>query len=113
MVLSTGNILYASVVNKMPEQWLQHPGTHGQKRQTKMGRAGPRRRTFLHDPMAEQNWFNKILETARLKAWNAYETFLRVVLGPYLAPAARQLGIPENILAISLLAMTIPGRIEP
>ena len=94
VILNTGMVSYAPVVNKMPDQWLIHPGTHGIRSRTTVGRptGRPSGRTkvpsSLNDPQAETLWFDKVRDQSRLYAQQLWNNML---FGGYLFTLASKI----------------------
>jgi hypothetical protein len=111
VVMSTGNIPYASVVNQMPTPWLVHPGMHGAKLQTVhkksnskstgLGR-GQKSRKYLNDPAAQTNWFEKIYLSGVVQAQMLWDR-TKVELEQFL----NNLGITQNTIENPLQGMNL------
>jgi hypothetical protein len=86
--MNTNGIEYAGVVNKMPTEWLQHPGSHWYNK----GRFGQ----DLEDEGAETGWYNWIVLMGRTKAQTLFQTFLKNTMQRLLRPIAPALGVSGN-----------------
>jgi hypothetical protein len=106
VVISTGNIQYASVVNNMPTPWLQHPGVHDpNERARKLGR-GQKVKQILNDPNAEEGWYEKIYEKGVAEAerlWNRWKFFY---LYPLISPLAGRMNVGTDQLIDALFEVT-------
>jgi len=84
VVINTGGLTYVRFVNEMPNEWLQHPGSHGIKTSYREGRRTRRSNTVrnrrggraLYDPYAEHHWFNNIVKDGRNYAQQLYLNLL-------------------------------------
>jgi hypothetical protein len=71
VVINTGKVKYAAIVNEMPNEWLKHFGfKHGTNTGKSNKKWKPKQKIphNLHDPGAETDWFGKLVETGR-KIW--------------------------------------------
>ena len=115
VVLSTGDVPYASVVENMPDPWVQHDGpTHQGGLSSRYGRTVSRKKGphELHDPQARQGAFGMVLANGRQMAsnlWNQFEnTVLPTLLNPILIHPSSPLRMPLNILISRLFTVVIP-----
>lgn len=86
--IGTIGVPYASVVNKMPEDWIVHPGSHGKygKTANQKQRATHSQKTgkLLFDPLAKENFFEYYTRIGRTLAKKQYEIFINDVIVPIL-----------------------------
>jgi len=100
VIINTGKVYYAPVVNKMPDNWLQHfGGPHrGYSGQSKrVGRRVKQSPHSLNDPQAIQYWYQEIVNGSRQFAQQLWMG-LRAA-GPLirdLTPAANYLSTPTQ-----------------
>lgn len=106
VVLSTGNIQYASIVNNMPSPWLQHPGVHNPNQRARKKGRGQTARQILYDPSAEQGWYEKIWEKSIDEAQRLWNTWKFSYLYTLIFPLVSRLNIGTDDIIDQLFEVT-------
>lgn len=106
VVISTGNIQYASVVNNMPTPWLQHPGVHPSNQTARKKGRGQRTNRILNDPQAEEGWYETLWNDGVSEAQRLWDRWRFFYLYPLVTPLAGQLNITPDQLINTLFEVT-------
>jgi hypothetical protein len=93
VVMNTNNIPYAKPVNRMPTEWIRHPGTHGNV-------SNSRRNGTLDDPEATTQWYNLIRKWARSYV-KSRAAVLRQTLKAHFGGTADGMKIARKLISIS------------
>lgn len=105
MIMSIKGVKYSPYANAMISTWLQHPGMHGRTLSKRRGRTTKPRKAkwhVLHDPNAQQFWYQSLAEEGGNKAESLYED---LVLG--------RSGSIENRSLPQLFSTQIPNPFSP